>query len=72
MLLRREIARRSGVQRRPRDVADVGVDLANKEASKLVQKREQGEGREVGCRREAGVAGVHDGELGLPSEMVVA
>ena len=37
---------------------DGGVNLANKMASNVVQKREQGEGREIGCKGTVGIVGV--------------
>ena len=55
------IARRSWSVRQPMDVADGGVDLGDKGVSKAVQKREQGEGREVGCRGATEIAGVGRG-----------
>ena len=56
------IARRSWCGRRPNEVDDGRGDLQDKRASKSVQKGEQGEGKEVGCRGVAELAGVGRGK----------
>ena len=55
------IPRRSWRGRRSETVVEVSVDLASKRAPIGVKAKEQGEGKETGCRGEARVAGVGRG-----------